>query len=72
MYFLNKKMEDDVTQRRRKLAELRQKLSMQVPENPFSISQQMSSGENISDFVVSIAVNIHKKRTKKTTKNSIN
>jgi hypothetical protein len=26
----------------------------------------MSTGETISDFVVSIAINIHKKRTKKT------
>ena len=59
-------MDDDVTQRRRKLAELRQKLSLQTVEAPFSISLQMSTGENISDFVVSIAVNIHKKRTKKT------
>jgi hypothetical protein len=59
---------NDVTQRRRKLAELRQKLSLQTIENPFSVSLLMSTGEDISDFVVSIAINIHKKRTKKTIK----
>lgn len=63
---------NDVTQRRRKLAELRQKLSSQTTDCPFSVSLLMSTGENISDFVVSIAINIHKKRTKKTIKSISN
>jgi hypothetical protein len=58
-------MDDQVTIRRRKLAEIRQRLTHQTPENPFSLSCNLSSGETISEFVVSIAINIHKKRTTK-------
>jgi len=59
-------MEDIITIRRRKLAEIRQKINSQSPLEPFSISKTLTTGEIISDFVVSLALNIHKKRVVKT------
>jgi hypothetical protein len=59
-------MEDPITLRRRKLAKIRHKMGSQSPEEPFSLSLPLSTGESIADFVVSIAINIHKKRTSKT------
>jgi len=58
-------MEDPISVRRKKLSEVRQMLANQTEESPFSISNVLSSGETISDFVVNIAINIHKKRTAK-------
>jgi hypothetical protein len=58
-------MEDPISVRRKKLSEVRQMLANQTEEHPFSISNTLSTGETISDFVVSIAINIHKKRTTK-------
>jgi len=46
------------------LAEIRLKLQNQTKEDPFSLSEIMSNGEKVSDFVVCVALNIHKKRTK--------
>lgn len=56
---------DIVAERRKKLAEIRHKLNIQTPEEPFSISQKMSCGLIISDFVAELAISIHKKRTYK-------
>jgi len=58
-------MDDQTTLRRRYLAEIRQKMSLQSPESPFSLSLKLSDGQIISDFVVAVAISIHKKRVKK-------
>jgi hypothetical protein len=59
-------MEDPISIRRKKLSEIRTLYTNQTPQEPFSLSTKLSSGEPISEFVVSIAINIHKKRTTKT------
>jgi hypothetical protein len=53
----------DVALRRKKLAEIRQKFSNQTAEEPFTLSAPLSTGEIISDFVVTVALGIHSKRT---------
>jgi hypothetical protein len=58
-------MEDDIALRRKKLSEIRQRLSSQTMDAPFSVSQSLSSGETIAEFVTNIAISIHKKRTTK-------
>jgi len=59
-------MEDPVSIRRKKLSEIRTMFANQTEAKPFSISHTLSSGETVADFVVSVAINIHKKRTTKT------
>jgi hypothetical protein len=58
-------MDDQTTLRRRHLSEIRQQISNQTIENPFTLSSKLTSGEIIADFVVLVAINIHKKRIKK-------
>lgn len=58
-------MTDDVAVRRKKLAEIRTAILQQTPDKPFSLASTLSSGETISDFVVAVALNIHRKRTNK-------
>lgn len=55
----------DVAVRRKKLAEIRAALNGQTEEDPFSLSRKLTTGETVSDYVVSVALNIHKKRTTK-------
>lgn len=50
--------------KRKLLAEIRSKLLNQTKLEPFSLSDTVSNGETISEFVVCVALNIHKKRTK--------
>ena len=64
-------MEDIITLRRRKLNEVRQKIMNQTPDEPFTLSSKLISGESISEFVVGIAMNIHKKRTKNKKKETL-
>jgi len=56
-------MEDIPLQvRRKKLTEVRQKLSHQTPKEPFSLSAKVSTGETISDFVTTVVLHLHTKR----------
>jgi len=57
-------MEDPITVRRRLLNEVRQKLANQTEKFPFTLNHVLSNGQSISEFVVHVAMNIHKKRTK--------
>lgn len=56
---------EEIYLKRKLLSEVRQKLSAQSEDKPFSLSDTMSTGETVSEFVVSVALKIHKKRTKK-------
>jgi hypothetical protein len=58
-------MDDLISVRRKKLSEIRQMLTNQTEEDPFTLSKRLSTGETISEFVVTTALHIHKKRTTK-------
>jgi hypothetical protein len=65
MYALYKTCDDDISTRRKKLAEIRSKLASQSTQAPFSLALLLNCGQPIHEFVVSLALNIHKKRTSK-------